>query len=271
MKFSTLFAIALCALLPVMSYIVVKNYTDDNVKMPQRFFYDGILRDTVDGKVKVEKIWHKVKNLKMVNQFGDTVELDDLKGKVLLVNFFFTSCPTICPVLTTNLRKVQRTIERDSSMHIVSITMDPKRDSTQALFKYANQYGVKHDNWWMCRLVEDSLDQVMRNEFKAIQPTDDSHGGINHTADVFLLDRNRVMRVRDTSMMVTEEHPQIERYYNGMDTTDMFYLLNDAGLVKMERTVRNKPPFNILIASIGLMTIVGLYILYTRKKNKKPF
>lgn len=268
MKLNTVLAIAICALLPVFSYIVVKNYTDTNVKMPKKYFSDYVRKDTVDGKVKTDTVWHKVKNLKLVNQFGDTVQLDDLSGKVLLVNFFFTHCPTICPTITTNLKKVQKTLNKDSGVHIISISLDPKRDSTKRLFQYANQYGIKHDNWWLCNLVDDSLERVMSKEFKAGFERKDGGFDITHSSDIYLLDKKRIIRGKPVLAEITEENPVSKRFYDGLDTSDLFFMMNDVGLVKMERTVRNKPPFAILIASMTIMGAVFIFIMM-RNRNKK--
>ncbi len=268
MKLSTIAAICICTLLPLVSYFIIKNYTDNNVKMPKKYFIDGIVKDTVDGKIQTDTIWHKVKNLKLVNQFGDTVTLNDVRGKVLLVNFFFTHCPTICPATTANLKKLQSAIENDSAMQMISISLDPKRDTTKRLFQFANQYGIKHDNWWMCRLVNDDLQTVIEKEFKA-SFRNDSTQGIDHTTDVFLLDKNRIVRGKHTPPVVTEENPIATRFYDALDSTDLFLLMNDAGLVKMEKTEHNKPPFGILITSTILMGAVFIFLFFRNKNAKK--
>lgn len=267
MKISTISAIIVCALLPIISYFIVKRYTDNNVLMPSHQFFDYAKSDTVDGKKVEDTVWHRVKNLKLINQFGDTVYLNDKRGKILMVNFFFTHCPTICPRITKNLRKVQDAIDKDSAMHIVSITLDPKRDTTEKLRKYAAQYGIKHDNWWLCRLAEDTLENVMLKEFKAGFARD-SVVEITHTTDVFLLDKNRVIRGKHTKPVVTEENPEASIFYNGLDEKDMLHMMNDAGLLKMEKTERTKPPFAILIASMVIMGAVFFWLLYNYKKKK---
>jgi protein SCO1/2 len=268
MKFSTIFAILICAILPIVSYFIVKNYTDNHVKMPMHYFYDDVVEDTIDGKKSIDTMWHRVKNFKLINQFGDTVSLNDKKGKVLFVNFFFTHCPTICPTITKNLLKLQDGIAKDSAMHIISITFDPKRDTTKALYKYAKQYGIKPDNWWVCRVIDDSVENIMRKEFKASFASD-SVVGFTHTTDIFLLDKNRAIRGKHTPPVVTEEEPDASRFYNGLKEADLPILMTDAGMLKMEKTVRTKPPFGILIASMGLMGGVFIWLLYRYKKKKQ--
>ncbi len=269
MKLSTIGAILICTLLPLFSYWVVKNYTDNHVIMPKKYFYDYVAKDTVDGKITTDTMWHKVKNLRLVNQFGDTVSFNDARGKILMVNFFFTHCPTICPTVTTNLQKLQNAVAKDSSIQIISISLDPKHDTTKRLFQYANQYGVKHDNWWLGRLVNDTLEKVLYQEFKSGYQKDSGVYEITHSPDVYLLDKNRVMRGKYAPPVITPENPDASRFYSGLDSTDLFQLMNDASLVKMEKTTRTKPPFGILIASMSIMGAVFFFMLYRYKKSKK--
>jgi protein SCO1 len=272
-----------CALLPLISYFIIKKYTDNTVKMPRHYFYDAVIEDTVNGKKRSDTIWHTVKNLRMVNQFGDTVQLDDLKNtanpieksehqenKILLVNFFFTHCPTICPKITSNLINVQKAIANDSSLHMISISLDPKRDSVQTLRKYANQYGIKHDNWWFCRLIDDTLENVMLKEFKAgFQDAKDSSIQIVHSPDVYLLDKKRQVRGKAFVPEYIEEGTETSRFYSGLNKADLLQLMQDAEMVKMEKTEKAKPPFAILVASMVLMGCVFIWMMWMKKRKKK--
>jgi protein SCO1 len=268
MKASTIFAITICALLPIFSYFIVKNYTDNHVKMPKRYFYDYVQEDTANGKKRTDTMWHQVKNLKMLNQYGDTVSLDSLRGKVILFNMFFTHCPTICPGITQNLKKVQQTILKDSGIQMISLTIDPKRDSVKTLRNYALKNGIKHDNWWLCRLLNDSLEKVMYNEFKA-GFQNDSVIEIIHSPDVYLLDKKRVIRGKTSPPVLTPETPDGSRFYDGRDTADLIMMISDAGLLKMEKTERSKPPFGILVLSMVVMGVVFIWLLFIYKKKKK--
>ncbi len=265
MKISTIFAIIVCTVLPISCYFIVKNYTATHVKMPKKYFYDSVIEDTVDGKKHTDTVWHKVKNLRMVNQYGDTVSMDSLRGKVVLVNFFFTHCPSVCPAIMANLQKVQATIVKDSDIHIVSITMDPKRDTVKALRAYANKYDIKHDNWWLCRLVDDTVATVIQNEFKGNYKLDSTIDFI-HTEYVYLLDKKRIIRGKDVPSEVTPENPDGTRFYNGRLEKDMAQIGYAAGLIKVEKTVKGKPPFVLLIIS---MVLCGLVFFWMYRKRKK--
>ena len=265
-KSNVLMAAVVLLGMPLAGFYITQNYTKNHVIMPKKYFYDGVTDVEVNGKKETDTLWHKVKNLTLVNQYGDTTTLDALRGKVLLVNFFFTSCPTICPRITTNLLRVQQSILKDSGIQMLSITIDPKRDSVQTLRKYASQYGIKHDNWWLCQVLTDSLAQLLYKEFKSGYEADSSVQ-ILHSPDVYLLDKKRIMRGRPMNALVTPENPESRMFYNGKDTADMIQLIVDAGLVKMEKPENGKPPFILLIISLVVMGVVFVGLLFILKKK----
>ena len=96
-------SLALAILMPVTGYLLVKYYSADAVHMPHRFFYDSVDVKEKNGKTVNDTIWHKVKNMSFTNQLGKKVSLDDLHGKVLVIDFFFTRCPSICPALAQKM------------------------------------------------------------------------------------------------------------------------------------------------------------------------
>lgn len=266
-KINTILAVSVCILLPVVSYFIIKKYTDNHVHMPRKYFYDSIDSDTVRGKKQTDTAWHRVKNFTMENQFGDTVNLDMLKGKVIIVDFFFTHCPTICPTLTNSMKMIQRTLGTDTGVHLISITIDPKRDSVNVLRRYAQKYGINKDNWWLARIISDSVENIMYYEFKA-GFQEDSAIQFVHSPDMYLLDRNRIIRGKDVPDEVTEESGDNSRFYDGTDSADVFRLINDAGLVKMEKTEKGKPPVKFLLASMILLGLMFLFLLRVSRKKK---
>jgi protein SCO1 len=270
-KANTILAILVCTLLPVVSYFIIKRYTDNHVQLPRKYFYDGLNTDTVRGKKKADTSWHRVKNFTMLNQFGDTVNLDMLKGKVLIVDFFFTHCPTICPALTRSMKMIQRTMAKDTDVHLISITIDPKRDSVPVLRKYAQNNGINKDNWWLCRVVNDSVERIMYEEFKA-GFQEDSLIQFVHSPDIYLLDKRRIIRGKNVPDVIEENGESGSRFYDGTDSADVFRLINDAGLVKMEKLEKGKPPIKYLLASMILLGVMFLFLQYMskRKKNLLP-
>jgi protein SCO1 len=268
-KVNTIIAIAVCILLPVSSYFIIKKYTDNHVKLPRKYFYDRVLDTVIDGRHTTDTIWHQVRNIQMVNQHGDTVNLDMLKGKVLIVDFFFTHCPTICPALTRSMKRVQQSVMKDSGIHLISITIDPARDSVTALRKYALQNGIRSNNWWLCRLTGgDSVAGVMYNEFKA-GFKEDSLIQFDHSTDIYLLDKNRIVRGKSVLPVIEPDQEPQSRFYEGTRDEDVFQLINDAGMVKMEKNVKGKPPILLLVASMVILGITFFGLMWWNRRKKK--
>ena len=108
MNSKAILGLMLALVLPFAGYFMVKYYSQQAVHMPGRYFTpDSVVVAEKNGKTVTDTIWHKVKNMEFTNQLGKKVSLDDLKGKILVVNFFFTRCPGICPGLARSMKRLQ--------------------------------------------------------------------------------------------------------------------------------------------------------------------
>ena len=212
--------------LPIASYLFVSNLSKDAIKMPRRYFYDTVVVKMEKGKKINDTVWHKVRPFKLKNQFGKEVGLEDWGGKIIIADFFFTSCPSICPKLTRNMKKLQTAFKKtDSLVRFVSFTVDPVRDSVQALKAYGDKFGIDHDTWFMLTGDRNELYDIALNEFKAsIASNGNIDTGFIHTDRFFLLDRDRVVR----------------GWYNGLDSLNLDKLIKDVVLLNMERDKKKK-------------------------------
>lgn len=226
MKKTTLLALLMVTLLPIASYLYVSSLSKDAIKMPRRYFYDTVLVKMDKGKKVNDTVWHKVKPFKLKNQFGKEVGLEDWGGKIIIVDFFFTSCPSICPKLTRNMKKLQTAFKKtDSLVRFVSFTVDPVRDTVQALKAYGDKFGIDHDTWFMLTGDRNELYDIALNEFKAsIASNGNIDTGFIHTDRFFLLDKERVVR----------------GWYNGLDSVNLDKLIKDVVLLNMERDKKKK-------------------------------
>jgi protein SCO1/2 len=226
MKKTTLLAFLMVTLLPIASYLFVSNLSKDAIKMPRRYFYDTVLVKMDKGKKVNDTVWHKVRPFKLKNQFGKEVGLDDWGGKIIIADFFFTSCPSICPKLTRNMKKLQTAFKKtDSLVRFVSFTVDPVRDTVQALKAYGDKFGIDHDTWFMLTGDRNELYDIALNEFKAsIASNGNIDTGFIHTDRFFLLDKERVVR----------------GWYSGLDSVNLDKLIKDVVLLNMERDKKKK-------------------------------
>ena len=226
MKKTTLFALLMVTLLPIASYLYVSSLSKDAIKMPRRYFYDTVMVKMEKGKKVNDTVWHKVRPFKLKNQFGKKVGLEDWGGKIIIADFFFTSCPSICPKLTRNMKKLQTAFKKtDSLVRFVSFTVDPVRDTVQALKAYGDKFGIDHDSWFMLTGDRKELYDIALNEFKAsIASNGNIDTGFIHTDRFFLVDRDRVVR----------------GWYNGLDSANLDKLIKDVVLLNMERDKKKK-------------------------------
>lgn len=213
-------------LLPIASYLYVSSLSKDAIKMPRRYFYDTVVVKMEKGKKVNDTVWHKVRPFKLKNQFGKEVGLEDWGGKIIIADFFFTSCPSICPKLTRNMKKLQTAFKKtDSLVRFVSFTVDPVRDTVQALKAYGDKFGIDHDTWFMLTGDRNELYDIALNEFKAsIASNGNIDTGFIHTDRFFLLDKNRVVR----------------GWYSGLDSVNLDKLIKDVVLLNMERDKKKK-------------------------------
>jgi protein SCO1/2 len=228
-------ALALCLgiLVPVVCYFIVKYYSDSAVVMPRRFYADSVITKVENGKEVTDTVWHKVKNITLTNQLGRQVSLDDIKGKVIVADFFFTSCPLICPRLTKNMKELQDALKikdelraPDSTfIQFLSFSVDPEHDSASVLKKYADRYGVNHDVWWMLTGDKRDIYHFAMEELKMGVPDPEAvDTDFIHTTKMVLLDKDRVVR----------------GYYDGTDSSSLDNLARDIVYIMMEKDKKKR-------------------------------
>jgi len=251
------FALMIAILLPLTGYWIVKYFSKDAVSIPRRYFYDNVEKVEENGKASVDTAWHKVKNIEFTNQLGQQVSLDDLKGKIIVIDFFFTRCPSICPGLARNMKKLQDSfIKNDSIVHFLSISVDPEHDSVPHLRRFADKFNVNHDNWWFVTGNKKEIYDFAFHELKASIADVNVDTAFIHTENFFLLDSSRVVR----------------GWYNGFDKDKQAQLARDIPTLMLEK---NKEHSSILrrfipilpIIFIGIGIVIVVMSIINRKKN----
>lgn len=227
-------ALLIAIAIPLVSYFIVKILGESAVVMPKRYYVDTVITTVENGKTSTDTIWHQVGNIKLKNQLDDFVSLDSLKGKIIVADFFFTRCPTICPTLTKNMQKLQasfasykdgRRVVDSSIVQFISFTVDPERDSSKALKKYADKFNVNHDSWWMLTGNKKSIYDFALNELKlGLVDGEGVDSNFIHTQKFVLLDKDLVVR----------------GYYNGLETESLKQLATDIGLLMLEKDRKKK-------------------------------
>ncbi|GGK12653.1 photosynthetic protein synthase II [Yeosuana aromativorans] len=193
-------------------------------KIMDRINHDDITRDEsrtdyVKGKkatpsdlayIEINGKKKKVPHFSFVNQDGKTITDKDYEGKVYVIEFFFTTCPTICPRMNTNLVKIQNEFIGNDDFGVASFTINPEHDTPEVLKEYAQKYGVTNPNWNLMTGNQEDIYKLANEGFNLYTAQDSTVvGGFEHSGNVALIDKKGFIRSR-----VVGGNPII--FYNGM-------------------------------------------------------
>lgn len=176
----------------------------------------------------------KVPDFQFVNQDGDTISNKDYLGKVYVVEFFFTTCPSICPIMNKNLVGVEKELGGNPNFGIVSISIDPTHDTPEVLKEYKENYEIDNPNWNFLTGDKERIYALANQGFGIYANTDESvPGGFAHSGMFALVDKEGYIRSRGDSF----GNPII--YYKGS-------IERGASVVKGEE----EPQIDILVEDI---------------------
>ncbi len=139
----------------------------------------------------------KVPDFQFVNQRGDTITDEDYLGKVYVVEFFFSTCPSICPIMKKNLLEVQEVFMKENDFGIASFSIDPAHDTPKVLQEYADRIGVKHPNWNLMTGSREEIYDLANTGFSLFAGEDEeAEGGFAHSGYFALVDKEGFIRSR---------------------------------------------------------------------------
>jgi len=171
-------------------------------------FYPELVDASLHNKIKN----HKVDDFTLINQNGNVITQENYKDKIYVVDFFFTRCPSICPIMTDNLVKVQNQFINDNKVMLLSLSVTPYIDSVSVLKKYAQDKGVKDNKWNITTGDKKHIYNLARKSYFAVIEQGD--GGLQdfiHTPNFILVDTNK----------------QIRGVYDGTDDEAVLKLIDD--------------------------------------------
>ncbi len=146
------------------------------------------------GAAERRQIKVPIQNFSLRDQSGKNFSFQGLRGKLVVLTFVYTTCPDLCPLITSSLLRVQRGLRADerNSVFLLSITTDPEIDSPEVLKSYAERYGVDFSNWSFLTGEEDELSPVWKAFGVRVQRK--ARGLVDHTTLTALVDKKGVMR-----------------------------------------------------------------------------
>lgn len=199
---------------------IFRRFANDDVVRGGRMHAVGGTQETNEDEllyITINKKDRKVPEFEFVDQNNDTISDKDYRGKVFLVEFFFTRCTDICIPMNHNLQAIAKMYEENPNFGIASFSIDPEYDTPEVLKKYAADYGVTNPNWhFMTGDRSDILKLSNEGFYLATNVEDDLENGLYHSGLFALIDQNGFIRSRPDS------YGNPKPYYRGsvpMDAT----------------------------------------------------
>lgn len=172
--------------------------------------------ELVDSTIQYKKKYHTIANFSLTNQNGKTVSQADYNDKIYIADFFFTTCPSICPIMTKNMVAIQNLIQNDDVL-LLSHSVTPVIDSVAQLKKYALEKGVDDSKWNLVTGDKKQIYELARKSYLAAK-TDGDGGPFDmiHTENFILVDKKK----------------RIRGFYDGTNTEEIERLLEDLEVLK---------------------------------------
>ena len=176
-----------------------------------------VSKELVEENIQFIKKYHKIKDFSMKNQNGETITQEFYNDKIYVADFFFTTCPTICPIMTENMGYIQEKIKNDSDILLLSFSVSPEVDSVEQLKKYALEKNVIDSKWNLVTGNKKDIYNLARTSYLVAKTNGD--GGkydMIHTENFVLVDKEK----------------RIRGFYDGTNSKEMDQLLNDIKILK---------------------------------------
>jgi protein SCO1/2 len=203
----------------ILSVIIISIiYNILNVEKPLPIYQPSqVNAEMVDSTIQYQKKYHKIADFSLINQNGKTITQEDYKDKIYVADFFFTTCQTICPIMTDNMYEIQKKIITDNEVMLLSHTVTPEIDTVAQLKRYAKEKGVNASKWNLVTGDKKQIYELARKSYLAVK--DNGNGGpfdMIHTENFMLIDKER----------------QIRGFYDGTNPEDIERLLKDIKKLK---------------------------------------
>ncbi|HRH39010.1 MAG TPA: SCO family protein [Flavobacteriales bacterium] len=173
----------------------------------------------VDPEVRNEKGEHHIMDFALADQLGRTITLDDVRGKIIVSDFFFTTCGSICPKMSTQLERVQGAYAKDDGIVILSHSVTPETDSVPVLAEYATLHNADPERWHFLTGDRKQIYALARKSYFACR--DEGDGG----ADDFVHTENFVL---------VDPQLRIRGFYDGTSAKEVDRLISDITKLKEE-------------------------------------
>ena len=176
-----------------------------------------VSQELVEEEIQYVKKYHRISEFSLTNQNGENITEKNYENKIYIADFFFTTCPTICPIMTDNMAYLQEKLLNDTNILLVSFSVTPNIDTVETLKKYAIKKGVLDTKWNLLTGIKKDIYSLARRSFLVAK--NDGDGGkydMIHTENFVLVDKEK----------------RIRGFYDGTNNKEMAKLLSDINILK---------------------------------------
>ena len=167
---------------------------------------------TVDGEVRYDTINHTIRSFAFMDQDSVLVTNNTFADKIYVADFFFTTCPTICPIMKAQMLRIYDTYKNENDVLILSHTIDPEHDNVTVLNEFASRLGVKSKKWHFVTGEREKIYEIAQSSYMVTALADENEpGGYIHSGAFILVDKSG----------------QIRGLYDGTDAKDVDRLIKD--------------------------------------------
>lgn len=178
------------------------------------------VQKTVGNQTVTDTVFHKVADFSFVDQDSAVVTNDTFKDKIYVTDFFFTSCPTICPVMKKEMLRVYDEFKDNDKVLFLSHTIDPAYDTVALLHDYAERLGVSSDKWHFVTGDKEAIyDMALKNYMVTAMEDNSSPGGFIHSGAFILVDEDRRIRgmydgtvKEEVDVLINDIHRLLKEY-----------------------------------------------------------
>ncbi len=198
-----------------------KPTTSDTTPHRLPFFGEpSILSREENGVLIIDTVYPSIPNFSLRNQEGELITQDVVKDKIYVADFFFTTCPTICPVMKSQMLRVYEAFLNEPRLMILSHSIDPEHDSVPVLKEYADRLQVSASRWHFLTGNKDTIYTLAEHYMASAAEDPTAPGGFVHSGAFILVDNNRFIR----------------GYYDGTKPEEVDQLIKDIPVLLREIT-----------------------------------
>lgn len=209
--------------LPFLVYFFMVYSAEENFFVPLKYVgpREAVTAVNAEGEETTDTAYYTIPAWEYTSQNDTSVSSEELKGKIYVANFFFATCPSICPAMNFNVKHVQDRFKGFEDFKIVSFTVDPEHDTVEVLQDYAREIGAEPGRWYFLTGDKQQIYSTANDYFLSAMEDSLAEGGYLHSENLVLVDWEG--RIRSG----TDEYGNIKGVYNGLSPDEINRLKDD--------------------------------------------